>query len=254
MRPAKVNWARHAFLHLVARPLAAVFTGADVIGREHLPKAGPAIIAANHNSHVDTLLLLTIFPARLIGRLRPVAAADYFLRGPVIGWFSRTLVGIVPISRQGSAHTGGMREGGGREDVLAPAREALAAGDIVIIFPEGTRGAATDELGPMKAGVARLAAAFPGAPVIPVWIEGAGRVLPKGAFLPAPLNCTVLVGEAARWCGDRDRFLETLRASLEALRKNAPPQRWLEDQPPDPHLTSGAARASAPPPPPSPDS
>jgi 1-acyl-sn-glycerol-3-phosphate acyltransferase len=244
MRPTKVNWARRAFLHLVARPLAAVFTGADVIGAEHLPKSGPAIIAANHNSHVDTLLLLTIFPAKLIGRLRPVAAADYFLRGPVIGWVSRTLIGIVPI----------VRDGGGREDVLAPAREALAAGDIVIIFPEGTRGAATDELGPMKAGVARLAAAFPGAPVIPVWIEGAGRVLPKGAFLPAPLNCTVLVGEAARWCGDRDRFLEALRGSLEELRKSAPPQRWLSDPEVDPPPTSDAATASERPPRPSPDS
>jgi len=244
-----MNLARHAFLHLVARPLAAFFTGADVIGAEHLPTAGPAIIAANHNSHVDTLLLLTMFPARLIGRLRPVAAADYFLRGPVIGWFSRSLIGIVPITRDGEG-----RKDGGREDVLAPARAALAAGDIVIIFPEGTRGAATDELGPMKAGVARLAAAFPGAPVIPVWIEGAGRVLPKGALLPAPMNCTVLVGEATRWCGDRDRFLEALRASLEGLRKSAPPQRWLPDQEADPPPTSDAAAASAPPPPPSPGS
>jgi len=244
MNPTKVNWARHAFLHLVARPLAAFFTGADVIGAEHLPRNGPAIIAANHNSHFDTLLLLAMFPARLIGRLRPVAAADYFLRGPMIGWFSRNLIGIVPI----------VRGSGGREDVLAPAREALAAGDIVIIFPEGTRGAATDELGPMKAGVARLAAAFPGAPVIPVWIEGAGRVLPKGAIFPAPMNCTVLVGEASRWCGDRDRFLETLRASLETLRKSAPPQRWLSDPEADPPPTSGAAAASAPPAPPSADS
>jgi len=244
MNPTKVNWARHAFLHLVVRPLAAFFTGADVIGAEHLPRNGPAIIAANHNSHFDTLLLLAMFPARLIGRLRPVAAADYFLRGPMIGWFSRNLIGIVPI----------VRGSGGREDVLAPAREALAAGDIVIIFPEGTRGAATDELGPMKAGVARLAAAFPGAPVIPVWIEGAGRVLPKGAIFPAPMNCTVLVGEASRWCGDRDRFLETLRASLETLRKSAPPQRWLSDPEADPPPTSGAAAASAPPAPPSADS
>jgi 1-acyl-sn-glycerol-3-phosphate acyltransferase len=238
------NWARHAFLHLVARPAAAFLTGADVVGAEHLPKAGPAIIAANHNSHIDTLLLLTMFPARLIGRLRPVAAADYFLRGPVIGWFSRTLVGIVPISR----------DSGGRDDVLAPARAALAAGDIVIIFPEGTRGAADDELGPIKAGIARLAAAFPGAPVIPVWIEGAGRVLPKGAVLPAPMNCTVLVGEAMRWSGDRDGFLQALRESLEALRKSAPPQRWLPDQEADRPPTSDAAAASAPPPRPSPDS
>jgi 1-acyl-sn-glycerol-3-phosphate acyltransferase len=210
-------------------------TGADVVGREHLPKAGPAIIAANHTSHVDTLLLLTIFPARQMSRLRPVAAADYFLRGPIIGWFSRTLVGIVPVARTGGVH----------EDVLAPARQALMDGDIVIIFPEGTRGPGNDELAPLKSGVARLAAAFPDAAVTPVWLEGAGRVLPKGAFFPAPMNCTVLVGEPIRWTGDKTVFLEALRASLDELRKSAPPQRWLAEQPADPPPTSGGAAPSA---------
>jgi len=229
-----MNLARLAFLTLVARPLAAFLTGADVIDGARLPKSGPAIIAANHTSHVDTLLLLTIFPARLMGRLRPVAAADYFLRGPLIGWFSRTLVGIVPIDRRG--------QGG---DVLAPARQALADGDIVILFPEGTRGPATDGLGTLKSGVARLAEAFPDAPVTPVWLEGAGRVLPKGAFLPAPMNCTVLVGEPLTWTGDRAAFLESLRASLEALKARAPPQRWLaEDPASDPPPSSGAAASS----------
>jgi 1-acyl-sn-glycerol-3-phosphate acyltransferase len=232
-----MNVARLAFLTLLARPLARFLTGADVLGPGRLPKAGPAIVVANHTSHVDTLLLLTIFPARLMGRLRPVAAADYFLRGPLIGWFSRTLVGIVPISRR--------PEHG--EDVLAPARAALAAGDIVIIFPEGTRGPSVDALAPLKSGVARLAEAFPEAPVIPVWLEGAGRVLPKGARLPAPLNCTVLVGEPIAWAGDRAAFLEGLRASLEALRKSAPPQRWLEEaEASDPPPPSGAAGPSAP--------
>jgi len=229
-----MNVARLAFLTLVARPLARFFTGADVVGPGRLPEAGPAIVVANHTSHVDTLLLLTIFPARLMARVRPVAAADYFLRGPVIGWFARTLVGIVPVVRAGGLH----------EDVLAPAREALAAGDIVIVFPEGTRGPATDALGPLKSGVARLAAAFPEAPVTPVWIEGAGRVLPKGAVLPAPMNCTALVGEPIRWTGDKAAFMEALRASLEALRRSAPPQRWLSE-PPDPPPTTGAAAPTA---------
>jgi 1-acyl-sn-glycerol-3-phosphate acyltransferase len=236
-----MNVARLAFLTLVARPLARVFTGADVIGLERLPKGGPAIVVANHTSHVDTLLLLTIFPARLMAKVRPVAAADYFLRGPVIGWFSRTLVGIVPVARTGGLH----------EDVLAPARAALAAGDIVIVFPEGTRGPATDALGPLKSGVARLAAAFPDAPVTPVWIEGAGRVLPKGAVLPAPMNCTALVGEPIRWTGDSAAFMEALRASLEDLKSAAPPQRWMSEEspgpPPDPPPTSDAAGPSAPP-------
>jgi 1-acyl-sn-glycerol-3-phosphate acyltransferase len=235
-----MNLARLAFLTLIARPLAMLLTGADVIDRQRLPKSGPAIIAANHTSHVDTLLLLTIFPARQMGRLRPVAAADYFLRGPLIGWFSRALVGIVPVERAAKGH----------EDVLAPARQALEQGDIVIIFPEGTRGPATDELAPLKSGVARLAAAFPEAPVTPVWLEGAGRVLPKGAILPAPMNCTVLVGEPIRWRGDKPGFLEDLRASLEDLRKNAPPQRWLAEPPADPPPPSGAAASSAPSPPP----
>ena len=231
-----MNLARLAFLTLIARPAAAFFTGADVVGREKLPKAGPAIIAANHTSHVDTMLLLTMFPARQMTRLRPVAAADYFLKGPVIGWFSRTLVGIVPVERNAQN-----RPGGGREDVLAPARAALAAGDIVIIFPEGTRGPATDELGPLKAGVARLAAAFPESPVIPVWIEGAGRVLPKGARLPAPMNCTVLVGDQIAWGGDKLDFLEALRAGLDALRKSAPPQRWLTEAAAPPESSGEAA-------------
>jgi 1-acyl-sn-glycerol-3-phosphate acyltransferase len=226
-----MNVARLVFLTLIARPLAMFFTGADVVGRPSLPRQGPAIIAANHTSHVDTLLLLTIFPARQMSRLRPVAAADYFLRGPVIGWFSRTFIGIVPIERGGH----------GREDVLAPARAALEAGDIVIIFPEGTRGRGHDELGPLKAGVARLAAEFPQAPVIPVWLEGAGRVLPKGAFLPAPMNCTVMVGEPLAWRGDKLDFMEDLRISLEALRKSAPPQRWMEDEPAPPPPTGEAA-------------
>jgi 1-acyl-sn-glycerol-3-phosphate acyltransferase len=208
---------RLLLLMLVARPIAQFMTGADVIGRDRLPKSGPAIIAANHNSHVDTLLLLTIFPPKLMRHVRPAAAADYFLKDPFIGWFSRKLVGIVPVERA--------RAGTGA-DVLAPARQALAEGAIIIVFPEGTRGGGGDEMGELKSGVARLAEAFPSAPVCPIWIEGAGRVLPKGTFLPVPLNCTVLVGEPLAWGGDRTAFMAALRERLLGLKAEAPPQRW----------------------------
>ncbi|HEX4534355.1 MAG TPA: lysophospholipid acyltransferase family protein [Rhizomicrobium sp.] len=204
-------------LTFIAVPLARVFAGTDVFGRERLPRVGPAIIAANHNSHVDTLLLLTIFPVKTMARLRPAAAADYFLRGPVLSWFSRNILGIVPIARD---------KAGSGEDVLAPAREALTKGDIILIFPEGTRGDASDEMARLKSGVARLAEAYPTAPVFPIWLEGAGRVLPKGAHIPVPMNCTVLVGEALHWDGDRGAFMDKLRDGLLALREQAPPQRW----------------------------
>jgi 1-acyl-sn-glycerol-3-phosphate acyltransferase len=201
---------------MIARPIARVFTGADIVGREKLPLKGPAILVANHSSHVDTVLLLTIYPSRALDHVRPAAAADYFLRGRLMTWFSRNILAIVPVARD--------RAGSG-EDVLAPAREALAAGDIVLIFPEGTRGDG-EEMSKLKSGVARLAAAFPDAPVTPIWLQGAGRVLPKGAHVPVPLNCTVLVGDAIRWAGDRAAFMEEMRVALEALRALAPPQRW----------------------------
>ena len=162
-------------------------------------------------------LLLTIFPPHLMRFLRPAAAADYFLKDPYISWFSSKLVGIVPVERA---------KGGTGADVLAPMREALAQGAIVILFPEGTRGPGTDEMGELKGGVARLAEAFPEAPVIPIWIEGAGRVLPKGAKVPVPMNCTVLVGEPAPQAADRQAFLADLRERLLALKALAPPQRW----------------------------
>ena len=212
-----MGWLRLIFIALVARPVARVFTGADLVGAQHLPLTGPAIVAANHNSHVDTLLLLTIFPVRTLHRVRPAAAADYFLKGPLIGWFSRNIIGIVPVARN--------RVKAG-EDVLAPAREALAQGHIVIVFPEGTRGDASDDMGQLKNGVARLAEAFPDAPVTPIWIQGAGRVLPKGGMIPVPMNCCVLVGEPIRWQGGRTQFMDALRDALAGLKAQAPPLKW----------------------------
>ncbi len=212
---------RLLLLMLIAKPLAKILAGADVYGREHLPTRGPAIVVANHNSHVDTLLMLSMFPAGTLPRVRPAAAADYFLANPVIGWFSRHVIGIVPVERK--------RVGQG-VDVLAPARAALAGGDIVIIFPEGSRGDASDQLGPLKSGVARLAEAFPEAPVIPAWIAGAGRVLPKGEAVPVPMNCSVHVGPPLRWTGERHAFMDQVREALEALHAQAPPLRWSEPE------------------------
>ena len=205
------------FLRWVIRPIALFFTGMELRYRERLPDHGPAIICANHNSHADTAILLSIFPPKALARMRPVAAADYFLTNPALSWFARRMIGITPISRA-------VARG---EDILQPARDALARGDIVVVFPEGSRGR-PEEMGPLKAGVARLAEAFPDAPVIPVWLQGAGRVLPKGAFIPVPMNCCVLVGEPLHWTGERQVFMNSLKDALAALGAEAPPLRWRD--------------------------
>lgn len=207
---------RRALLIVVFRPFAKFLLGLEVIDRQKLPRDGPAIVVANHNSHVDTLILLCLFPSKLLGKVRPVAAADHFLKTRFSSWFSREIVGIIPV-RRGGGHR--------REDVLAECKAALAKGEILMIFPEGTRGE-PEELSEFKTGVARLAAAFPAAPVTPVFIQGAGRTLPKDAKLLVPYNCTAVVGEPIAWGGDRRVFMNQLRQAIECLKALAPPLRW----------------------------
>lgn len=156
-------------LMFVVRPLARLLFGLDAIGAEKLPTHGPAIVAANHNSHVDTLILLCLFPAQTLEKVRPVAAADHFDKGGFGSWFSRNVIGIIPIKRGAASR---------HEDVLAGAKEALSRGEILVVFPEGSRGA-PEEMTRFKTGVARLAEFCPEASVTPVYIQGAGRSLPK---------------------------------------------------------------------------
>jgi 1-acyl-sn-glycerol-3-phosphate acyltransferase len=157
-------------LMLIVRPIARLLFGLDVIGKEKLPQAGPAIVAANHNSHVDTIVLLCLFPSKLLPKLRPVAAADHFDKGGFGSWFSRNIIGNIPITRGASRS----------EVVLAGAKEALARGEILVVFPEGSRGA-PEEMTRFKTGEARLVEACPQATVTPVYLQGAGRSRPKDA-------------------------------------------------------------------------
>ena len=209
--------ARRILLVLLVRPFAKLIIGMDVCGQGNVPANGPAIVAANHNSHIDTLLLLCLFPSATLRRVRPLAAADHFLKSPFSTWMSRRIVGILPVVRG---------RPGRNVDVLFEARAALARGEILLIFPEGTRGEA-EQMGPLKSGIARLAEAFPDAPIVPVYLQGAGRVLPRNSRILVPFNCSAIVGAPLKWGGGRSSFMSELKSTLEALRADAPPLRWL---------------------------
>ena len=178
---------------LVLRPVMRWLTGVDVDRPDRLPDTGPAIVVANHNSHVDTALLLAAFPSSAVGRVRPAAAADYWFRGRLMRWFSRRVLGAVAIDRSG-----------GDGDPLAEASAALGSGDIVLMYPEGTRGE-PGLMGPFRSGVARLAAQHPGAMVVPVWLEGCDRVMPRHCHRPRRWKCSVRVGEPVHLVGSDPR-------------------------------------------------
>lgn len=156
---------RFAFFAFFVRPPVLLGLGLNVRHRERVSHAGPAILAANHKSHLDTLVLNSLFPLRDLRRVRPLAAADYFLRNRVLAFIASRLIGIVPIGRAG---------GVARESVLARSRAALRKGTILDLFPEGTRGE-PERLPRFKSGVYDLAAGEPAVPVIPVFLHGLAR-------------------------------------------------------------------------------
>ena len=209
---------RHAFSWLLVRPVVLIGLGLNVRHRERLPKDGPAILVANHNSHLDTLVLMTLLPAGLLPRVRPVAAADYFLANPLLAWFSTTVIGIIPVHRRGGSSA--------EHDPLAGAARALEADNVILLFPEGTRGN-PEEMARFKSGVAHLAKRYPEVPVVPVFLHGLGKTLPRGAFIPVPFFVDVVVGEPLHGKDDHQAFIDELSGRIKALDGEIQQPEWI---------------------------
>ncbi|WDI30061.1 lysophospholipid acyltransferase family protein [Hyphococcus flavus] len=205
---------QYLFFLLVVRPVLLIILGMNVRGRENLPQKGPAIIAANHNSHLDTLTLMALFPLKELHRLRPAAAADYFLSNKWLSWFAKNIIGIIPLNR-----------GAVRKNPLADLETALDKGEILVLFPEGSRGE-PEQRADFKRGVAYLAKSRPEVPVVPVFMHGLGKALPKGSFFLVPFNCDVIAGEAIKWTGDTGSFMGALETSMNDLAAEGHFQPW----------------------------
>ncbi len=178
--------AKLLFFALVVRPVVLFVLGLNRRGLDHLPSNGPAVIVANHNSHLDTLVLMSLYPLSRLHRLRPVAARDYFFKNALLKWFALTCIGIIPLDRSG----------GSSLDVLfAPCHEALDRGEILILYPEGSRGQ-PEKMGRLRKGLFYLLRTRAQTPIIPVLMKGLGFALPRGEALLVPYCCDVIVGEA----------------------------------------------------------
>jgi 1-acyl-sn-glycerol-3-phosphate acyltransferase len=201
------NILRHLWFTCIIRPLVLFAMGVNIRNREGLYKAAPAIIVANHNSHLDTMVLTSLFPLRLLRKIRPVAAEDYFLRNRWLAWFALNIIRIIPLQRRGR---------NAKDDPLAACSKAIEAGDILLLFPEGTRGE-PERLAVFKSGVAHLAHRHPEVPVIPVFMQGLGKALPRGECILVPVVCDVVVGEPIFWPGSRREFMEQLEERMQGL-------------------------------------
>jgi len=193
---------------LVVAPLARLLFRPTVEGRAHVPKRGPVILAANHISFLDSVVIPIVAP-------RPVAflaKEEYFQRGPL----TRTLltgIDAIPVPR------GGHRAA---QAALQLALEVLARGGAFGIHPEGSR-SRDGRLYRGRTGVAWLALTS-GAPVVPVAVIGTDRVQPVGARLPRPGRITVRFGAPLRFPATggpagalRRKVTDEILASIQAL-------------------------------------
>ena len=180
--PDVLCYALRAGGALAMRAWLATYFGLRIDGRENLPERGSFVMVANHASHLDALCLLSALPLSKLHHAHPAAAADYFFQSPAAGALSGVFMNALPFSRKGHVR-----------QTLAACRNLLAEdGNILILFPEGTR-STTGQIGPFKGGVGELVAGTK-VPVVPCYLDGAHKAWPKGKWIPRPRKLTLTIG------------------------------------------------------------
>jgi 1-acyl-sn-glycerol-3-phosphate acyltransferase len=164
-----VRLARAAYTELVTRPVMAAVTQPTVEGLDRFEHVkGPVIFAANHTSHLDVPLLLSVLPDRWQHKIVTLAAADYFFDSRLKAAYFAFSLNAVPMERIKLSR-----------DSAARAESLIAAGWNLLIFPEGGR--SPDGWAQEHRGGAAWLATRSGRPLVPVHVKGTGRLLPRGA-------------------------------------------------------------------------
>jgi 1-acyl-sn-glycerol-3-phosphate acyltransferase len=201
----RVADAAGALLAFIAR----LITGAQGHWYGCPPKAEQRIYFANHQSHLDWVLIWAALPYELRATTRPIAARDYWTSSRFKTWLTSEVFHSIYVDRQRTQD----------QDPLEPLVEALRNGDSLVIFPEGTRSLKGDPM-PFKSGLFHLAEQFPTVPLVPAWIDNVQRVMPKGEVVPVPILCSVTFGAPLQLQAGEDKraFLERARQAVLALR------------------------------------
>jgi len=172
---------------LIVRGWLRVYHRLQIQGCENLPAEGSFILAANHASHLDTLCLLSALPLRKLHRAFPAAAQDYFFVSLPRMAAAAIFVNALPFERQSHPRQS-----------LDLCRKLLAnPGNILILFPEGTR-SPTGAIGEFRHGIGLLAADSD-VPLIPCHLSGTFQAWPRGRWLPYPRRVRLCIGPPRRY-------------------------------------------------------
>lgn len=154
---------------------------------EFLKEFDQFIILANHNSHLDTMTLMASIPPSVLPKVKPVAAKDHFGKSKLSTWFCNTFINTLLINRK--------RDKVNIEnDPIHNMVDALDKGHSIIMFPEGTRGEPEIEQR-IKPGIGMILNQRPNIYVVPAYLKGMGKAMPKGDGMIIPFNAKLTFGQ-----------------------------------------------------------
>ena len=197
---------------LYCKALFTLYCPLTVEGRENIPKSS-FIFCSNHNSHMDSAILM-LASGLSFKRFGMLAATDYFFKHRARQFFLGSFMNLIPIDRNPGYKT--------IAELTLACREFTKSGiQNIIIFPEGTR-SVTGKIQPFKKGPALIATELD-IPMVPAYIQGTYKAMPKGRTLMKPHRITALIGEPLypaqlRQVSDNGRYNSSYRRLTEELR------------------------------------
>jgi 1-acyl-sn-glycerol-3-phosphate acyltransferase len=185
--------------------IARAISGASVRWVESQPDTCQRVYFANHTSHLDVILVWSALPTSIRRLARPVAAKDYWIRGPVRRYLAKTFNAMLIDRTEIKVH---------QSPVDLMLRE-IGRTHSIIMFPEGGRSSG-ETVGEFKSGLYYLAKKRPDLELVPVYINNMNRILPRGEFLPVPLLSSVTFGPPI-WLEANEAKLDFLNRARDAV-------------------------------------
>jgi 1-acyl-sn-glycerol-3-phosphate acyltransferase len=193
-----------AMIALIIRGWLRIYHRFEIIGHQNIRTNRSLVIVANHSSHLDTLCLLAALPLRKLHRAFPAAAADYFFQNVPRTFAATVVANALPFARRVCV----------RRSLTICSKLLSDPGNILIIFPEGTR-SETGETREFKLGIGALVAGRD-VTVLPCYLQGAFGAWPKGRRLPRPKKVRLIVGAPRNYSSRSTNKIEicTIAAEL----------------------------------------
>ncbi|MEM7431736.1 MAG: lysophospholipid acyltransferase family protein [Pseudomonadota bacterium] len=203
-QPTMLVYAIRIVTAMLLRGWMRLYHRLSIHGRNNLPDQGSFVLVCNHTSHLDTLSMLCAVPVTRVHRTFPAAATDYFFSSLPRSAISAVVINALPFDRQAK----------GAQSLSVCGELLKNDGNILIIFPEGTR-TTTGELARFRSGIGRLVVGTD-LNVVPCFLDGGIRAWPKGTAIPRPRKLKLRIGKPQNY-GHLEESRDSVRQICEDL-------------------------------------